>query len=75
MKMTQEEIEVLLLTVKCLINLHKELKINPPKNYEDYLKELDNLQQSSFDILKKARKNNIIIPKEDRLLLYEIIKD
>ena len=71
--MKKEDKEILLLSVKCLINLYETLK-QTAASKEEYEKELLNMQEAACGLINDARKNNVVISKDDRIILYEIIK-
>ena len=71
-----EKEEIVLLTAKCLINLYFDLLNNEHKySTEEIEKEYSQLRVSATALLKDARENKIVIPKDERLLIYDIIRD
>ena len=71
--MKKEDKELLLLSAKCLIQLYITLQDNPCSD-EEYYKELAHMKEAAEGLLNDSRKNNLVIPKQDRLVLYEILK-
>lgn len=72
----KEKEEIVLLTAKCLINLYFDLLNNEHKySSSDIEKEYSHLKDAATNLLKDARENKIIIPRDERLLIYDIIRD
>ena len=74
--MRSEDKEVLITTSKCLVNLYINLLDNSEKmNEEEFNKEFNNLRTAAIELLAEARKNDVVFDKEDRFMLYDLIKD
>jgi hypothetical protein len=74
MAINEEEKEIILLTAKCLINLYNQLLNDTTiQNYDDFERELNHIITASRNLISEARSKKVIIPKEDRYTLYDII--